>query len=89
MEFESDAAKRLANIDKHGLDFRDAPLPFEDAHLVAPARSSGDESRWLLIGRLEGLHGGIVFTRRGGAIRVTLMRKARDDERRRHQAIFG
>lgn len=89
MEFEWDEAKRLANIDKHGLDFLDAPFVFEEAHLIAPARPTGEEQRWLLIGRLDGRYVSIVFTRRGSAIRVISMRRARDEERKRHQAILG
>jgi uncharacterized DUF497 family protein len=54
MDFEGDEAKRLVNIDKHALDFRDAPLAFDDRHLIAPARDTTQEHRWLMIGRLDG-----------------------------------
>lgn len=89
MDFEWDEAKRLANLAKHALDFRDAPLVLDDAHLVAPARPGAEEPRWLMIGRLEGRHVCIVVTRRADAIRVISMRRARDDERERYHAVFG
>jgi hypothetical protein len=89
MEFEWDEAKRLANIAKHGLDFLDAPQAFEDRHLLAPARMSGTESRWLLLGRIEGRVVAIIFARRGATIRLISMRRARDDERRQYTATFG
>ena len=34
-----DEPKRLANLDKHGLDFGDLTLGFFESSLVAPARS--------------------------------------------------
>ena len=89
MEFEWDEAKRLANIEKHAVDFRDVPLAFDDAHLVAPARETTHEHRWLMIGRLDGRCVVIIFTRRDGAVRVISMRRARDDERKRYEALFG
>ena len=89
MHFEWDEAKRLANIDKHGLDFRDALFAFEDPHLIAEARPMGMEHRWLLVGRLDGRHVSIIFTRRGDAIRVISMRRSRNEERKRYEAVFG
>ena len=38
MEFEFDEAKRLATIEKHGLDFLDADILFGNPHLVGQAR---------------------------------------------------
>jgi uncharacterized DUF497 family protein len=33
MEFEWDEAKRITNIEKHGIDFLDASLLFESGYL--------------------------------------------------------
>ncbi|MFN4089738.1 MAG: BrnT family toxin [Alphaproteobacteria bacterium] len=51
MDFEWDEAKRLVNLEKHGLDFRDAPSVFRRPCLFAPA-PYGSERRWVLVGRL-------------------------------------
>ncbi|MCZ8148449.1 MAG: BrnT family toxin [Roseomonas sp.] len=90
MEIEWDERKRLANIAKHGLDFEDADLVFEQPHLVGEARAVGDETRHCAIGYVgEGLVA-VIYTMRGEAIRIISMRKARDNERRRfHQEVHG
>ena len=89
MEFEWDETRRLATIEKHGLDFLDADLLFGGPHIVSPARLVAGERRWLAVGLIEDVHVTAIFTRRGDATRVISMRKARDDERERHQALFG
>ncbi len=89
MEFEWDEAKRLVNIDKHGIDFLDADLVLAGPHLIGPARTVADESRWLAVGTLDDVYVTIIFTRRGDTIRLISMRSARDGEKQRHQEVFG
>lgn len=89
MEFEWDEAKRLVNIEKHGIDFLDADLVLTGPHLVGLARTVADEARWLAVGMLDDVYVTIIFTRRGGAIRLISMRSARNGERQRHQEVFG
>lgn len=89
MEFEWDERKRQANRAKHGLDFADADLILEGPHLLAAARTVGDELRHMAIGRLGDQHVTMVFTERDGAVRIISLRRARRGERERHQAIFG
>jgi uncharacterized DUF497 family protein len=43
-----DEPKRLANLDKHGLDFADLDETFFDSALVVPSRNAG--KRWVAIG---------------------------------------
>jgi len=43
MRFEWDERKRLANLEKHGLDFIDAVAVFEAAHIVVPSVYGGQE----------------------------------------------
>ena len=81
--------RRLANLAKHGLDFVDATKVFDGAHIVEPARSVGDERRSLAIGECDGRLVAVVYTLRVGRIRIISMRKGRDDERRRYQAVYG
>jgi uncharacterized DUF497 family protein len=89
MNFEWDEAKRLANIAKHGLDFRDADLLFEANFLRAPAKSAVDELREMCVGRIAGRYVTLIFTERDGAIRCISLRRARNHERQQHQTLFG
>lgn len=89
MNFEWDEAKRLANIAKHGLDFRDADLLFEADFLRAPARTAGDERREMCVGLIGGRYVTLILTERDGAIRCISLRRARTYERQQHQAVFG
>jgi uncharacterized protein len=89
MDFEWNEAKRLANIEKHGLDFLDADLLFGNPHLIGPANAVDGEQRWLMVGTLDDVYVTLIFTRRGSVIRAISMRRARDAERKRHQEVFG
>lgn len=88
MEFEWDEAKRRANIEKHGLDFRDAPAAFGGPCLFAPVPFRS-ERRWVLVGRLGPRYVTIIFTLRAGAFRLISMRRSRDGERAQHRAVHG
>ena len=89
MQFEWDEAKRLANLAKHKLDFRDAEALFDHLHLIAPARVVTGETRWLAIGRIGAAFVTVVLTRRGNAVRVISMRRARHEEQVRYRALHG
>jgi uncharacterized DUF497 family protein len=54
MQIVWDEPKRLANLDKHGLDFADLNETFFDSALVLPSH----HNRWLGIGK--NMHGVIV-----------------------------
>lgn len=45
MDFEWDEEKRLANIEKHGIDFVDAVAIFGNPHVTAPAKTIDGEKR--------------------------------------------
>jgi len=89
MRFEWDERKRLGNIDKHGLDFRDAFILFEAPHVIVPSRQSVPEPRLLAIGAIEGRIVTAVFTLRGANRRIISLRSARDDERRHYLQLLG
>ena len=48
MKIVWDEPKRLANLDKHGIDFADIPLEFFEAALIGKAKGG----RWVALGRL-------------------------------------
>ena len=90
MEFEFDEDKRLKNIEKHDIDFIDtADILFGNPYLEAPAMTVDGEQRWLAIGMIDEDFVTAVFTRRGPVIRIISMRRARNDERKRYQKVFG
>ena len=51
MKFEWDEYKNKVNIQKHGIDFRDAVYVFSDpSALSIPDDYAEDEERWLMLG---------------------------------------
>ena len=89
MEFDWDEDKRLKNIEKHGIDFRDANILFDGPYLVAPGKASNGEQRWLAIGVIDDVYVTAVFTRRESIIRIISMRRARHGERQKYQEVYG
>jgi uncharacterized DUF497 family protein len=83
MEFEWDETKRLANLDKHGIDFIDVPDVFEgDIVTVEDDRYSYGEQRFVTFGLLQGRVIAVVHTDRGELIRIISARKATKNEQR-------
>ena len=89
MEFEWSEAKRQTVFAARGLDFIDAQALFDGRPLVTAPSPRGEEERWLTIGELNGVVIAVVWMWRGRAIRVITMRRARDGEKRRYQALYG
>jgi len=83
MKFEWDENKRHINFRKHGLDFKDARLVFnEEAFVIEDPHDDYDETRYILQGILEQHIVIIVFTvRDDDVIRIVSMRKANRRER--------
>jgi uncharacterized DUF497 family protein len=80
MEFEFDNGKSDKNREKHGIDFFEAQLLWEDLdRVVIPARTT-DEPRYLLIGKIAGKCWSAVFTHRHEKIRIISVRRSRNEE---------
>lgn len=80
MEFDFDPEKNLVNKQKHGIDFSDAPLLWEDPDRIEiPARTI-DEPRFIIIGKIAGKHWSAVFTYRRELIRIISVRRSRKEE---------
>jgi uncharacterized DUF497 family protein len=78
--FEYDERKSEANASKHGIDFVAAQALWLDVdRLEIPARTE-DESRFLVIGILEGRHWSAVITYRGERVRIISVRRSRREE---------
>jgi uncharacterized protein len=83
MKIVWDEPKRLANLDKHGLDFADLNEMFFDTALVIPSHNAG--KRWVAIGvNIRGVIV-VVFARLGReGVSVISMRPASRDERKQY-----
>jgi uncharacterized DUF497 family protein len=89
MEFEWSEAKRLAVLDARRLDFLDGCRLFDGRLILTVPSPRSGEQRWVSIGELDSELIAVVWTRRGEAIRIITMRKARDEEKRRYRALYG
>ncbi len=89
MRYEWDERKRLSNLEKHHLDFFDVVAVFDAPHMVVPSVYGGEEERFLAVGMLEGRYVTVVYTQRNEAVRIISFRRARHEERRKYQALYG
>ncbi len=81
MEFAFDRRKSIRNKEKHGIDFVEAQLIWEDPERIEiPARTE-DEARYLVIGKIENRHWSVIITYRDEKIRVISARRARKEEK--------
>ena len=69
--FEWNETKRTQNQTKHGVDFLDAALIFENPVLVkeAPRKDYG-EQRWIALGQSDGNVYVVTYTMRGDTTRI-------------------
>lgn len=89
MSFDWDEAKRQANLAKHRVDFVDAQAIFDGRPVVTVASRHPGEPRFLTTGNLDGRFHTVVWTQRGGTIRLISARRSRDGERRVYRAVHG
>lgn len=92
MKFEWDETKRRANLEKHGLDFRDAEKVFRGPTVTAEdKRQEYGEERYISLGLLEDVVVVMVHTPRGERIRIISMRKAKAKEKQAYEEkiLFG
>jgi hypothetical protein len=89
MEFEWDSEKNDKNIEKHGIDFADAALLFDNPILEQEdSRRNYGEKRFVGIGILNNIEVCVAYTIRGKKIRIISARRARKDEREKYRAIY-
>ena len=90
MKFEWDKRKNQSNIEKHRLDFADAPKVFEAPMQVKlDERKDYGQDRWIGIGLMDMRVVVIVFTEpKENTIRVISFRKATTDERKRYEQAY-
>jgi len=85
MPYEWDEAKRLDNIQKHGVDFT-AVRRFHWPTATRDRSVRQGEERFLSLGYVGDRVHAVVYVRRGGNIRIISMRKANPREVERYDA---
>jgi uncharacterized DUF497 family protein len=87
MHFEWDEQKRQSNLQKHGLDFADAPTVFSGFMLTdQDQREEYGEERFIGTGMLNTIIVVVVYAEPDeNTIRIISLRKATRDERKRHE----
>ncbi|MBR1760013.1 MAG: BrnT family toxin [Schwartzia sp.] len=87
MNFEWDENKNLLNRKKHGITFEYASLVFKDEYRMEDydADHSGDEDRYTVTGRVQGIIVVVCTYREEDVVRIISAREATKDERRRYE----
>lgn len=78
--FEYDQNKSMANKAKHGIDFDEAQLLWNDPERIEIPAKTSDEPRVLIVGMIENKHWSAVATYRQGNIRLISVRRSRNEE---------
>ena len=85
MTYEWDETKRLTNLKKHGVDFEEV-RGFRWATAQVRAQMRFGELRYGAYGYIDDRLHYLVYTMRGGAIRVISLRKTNRAEENRYAA---
>ena len=89
MEFEWNSEKNNINIEKHGIDFADVALVFDNPILEhEDTRKDYGERRFFGIGTLQGIEIAVVYIRKKQKIRIISARRARKDERKKYRSLY-
>ena len=72
--------KSASNLEKHGIDFRDAQAIWQDPDLIEIPAKSEDENRFLVVGQIDGKYWSAIGTRRKDKIRIISVRRSREAE---------
>jgi uncharacterized DUF497 family protein len=78
--FEFDETKNQTNLKKHGIDFVDAQLLWNDPRLLEIPAKTEDEPRYLVIGVINNKHWSAVITYREANVRLVSVRRSRTEE---------
>ncbi len=91
MDFEWDDAKGEANLEKHGVDFKDGARVFLDRHRIERLDTQHyyAEDRYQTIGMVDGRVLFVVYTERGTTVRLISARRAIRRERTAYEDALG
>jgi len=79
-EFEFDKKKSQINKKKHGIDFIEAQILWEDPDRIEIQLKTLDEARYLLIGKISEKRWSAILTYRGDRVRIISVRRSRKEE---------
>jgi uncharacterized DUF497 family protein len=80
MLFDYDENKSVSNKRKHGIDFEEVQVLWDDANLVELDVAYEGEPRFIVIGIIDGKNWTAVITYRGETIRIISARRSREKE---------
>jgi len=80
MEFEFDPAKNNSNKKKHGIDFLEAQALWDDPDFIEIPVNTGDEPRFLVIGKISEKYWSAIITYRSDKARIISVRRSRKEE---------
>lgn len=84
MDYEWDEAKRLSNLEKHGVDFWSIYL-FDWNNAVVEPSPRGGELRWVAIGFIGDRLHSVAFTQREERRRIISLHKANARDRSKYE----
>jgi len=80
IEFEFNQKKSKENKKKHGIDFVEAQLLWEDPDLLEIPAKTIDEERYVIIGMIGEKYWSGIITYRGNKTRIISVRRSRTEE---------
>lgn len=80
MDFEFDRHKSEKNKKKHGIDFIEAQMLWDDLDRIEIPAITMDEPRCLVIGKIADRYWSGIITYRGEKIRIISVRRSRAEE---------
>lgn len=89
MEFEWDERKRAQIVAERALDFASAYLFFDGRPAIHQPTQRDGEERWKTTAAIEDAFFTVVWTWRGEVTRAISMRRAHEQEIRKHREAHG
>ena len=90
MNIEWNEKKRLANLEKHGVDFIDAALIFENPVLESvDIRENYNEERLQALGYVDDDYFMVVYTWRNNIRRIISAWKVNENGKKRYKKLFS
>ncbi|NVN99793.1 MAG: BrnT family toxin [Geobacteraceae bacterium] len=80
MRFEYDSDKSSSNKIKHGIDFQEVQVLWDDLDYIEIPVKTQDEPRFLVIGVIDGKHWSGIITYRGETVKIISVRRSRTEE---------
>jgi len=80
VKFEFDSNKSKLNKEKHGIDFTEGQVLWDDPDYIEIPAKITDEQRSLIIGKIHGKYYSAIITYREENIRIISIRRSQNKE---------